>query len=132
MKDFTKKANVLSVAKMPLLGHVLNSEPMIICFVRIALKRNIKMENHTPIPDTEHELAQFKAKYAAEVRALTDRIDILDGKLKQVKLVVEGVGGIATSSELQELRKILELPPLEYRSTWVISQTNANQKKLSE
>lgn len=79
-------------------------------------KTRYKFERRVAIT-TQRELTQFKAKYAAEVRGLVDKIDILEDKLRLVKLSVECLGGIATHSDIQDLRKLLDMPLLESRST---------------
>jgi hypothetical protein len=87
-------------------------------------KTRYKFERRVAII-TQRELTQFKAKYAAEVRGLVDKIDSLEEKLRLVKLSVEGMGGMATHSDIQDLRKLLGMPLLEYRSTVAL---NANQQ----
>ena len=75
-------------------------------------KTRYKFERRVAII-TQRELTQFKAKYAAEVRALLDRNETLEDKLKKVKLFVESLGSIATKSDVEDLRMLLDLAPYD-------------------
>jgi superfamily II RNA helicase len=75
-------------------------------------KTRYKFERRVAII-TQRELTKFKAKYAAEVRALLDRNETLEDKLKKVKLFVESLGSIATKSDIEDLRMLLDLAPYD-------------------
>lgn len=74
-----------------------------------------EMLKDTKVEKTENEVegTQFKAKYAAEVKALLDRNEALEDKLKKVKIFVESLGSIATKSDIENLRMLLDLAPYD-------------------